>query len=221
MKYVKTLGLVTAAWIALSVTTPSYSQQLAYTSRDVELRAGPAWEYPVVAILLSGVQVSVQGCLSDYQWCDVVAGSYRGWTYAQDIAYPYQGTYVPMLNYGAVIGVGIVAFSVVHYWDQYYRGAPWYSQRQFWIDRPRSTFRPSFVPHQPPPVFGSREIAGPRTPQIRGPEVMQRPSQTQGGSEIMQRPSRTQGSEGGGQRSSHGWGSETGGGGGGGGGRHR
>ena len=215
MKYVKTLSLLTAAWIALSVTSPSYAQQLAYTSKDVELRAGPAWEYPVVAILLRGVPVSVQGCLSDYQWCDVVAGSYRGWTYAQDIAYPYQGTYVPMLNYGAVIGVGIVAFSVVHYWDLHYRSAPWYSQRQFWIDRPRSTFRPTF-PHQAPPILGNREIAGPRSPQVRGPEVSQRPSQTQGGSEIMQRPSHMQGAEGGGQRSSHGWGGSEGGGG-----RHR
>jgi uncharacterized protein YraI len=193
MKYVKTLSFLTAAWIVMSVTSPSYAQQLAYTSKDVELRAGPAWEYPVVAILLRGVPVSVQGCLSDYQWCDVVAGTYRGWTYAQDIAYPYQGTYYPMLNYGAVIGVGVIAFSLGHYWDQHYRAAYWYPQRQSWIDRPRPVYRPTF-PHQAPPFLGTGEIAGQRPPQIKGPEVIQRPPHTRG-SEIMQRPSHTQGSE--------------------------
>ena len=66
----------------------------------------------MVAILPAGMQILVEGCLSDYRWCDVVAGPNRGWVYAGNIVYPYEGADVPVLTYGAVIGLGIITFSV-------------------------------------------------------------------------------------------------------------
>ena len=44
MKYAKALGLLAAALAVMPVT--SYAQQFAYTSKDVNLRAGPARDYP-------------------------------------------------------------------------------------------------------------------------------------------------------------------------------
>lgn len=126
--------------------------QWAYTAKDVNLRAGPARDYPVVARLPGGLSISVAGCLSDYRWCDVVAGPNRGWVYAGNIVHPYQGATVPVLSYGAAIGVGIVAFSVANYWDAYYVGRPWYRQRQVWINRAPPAYRPPPPPaYRPPP----------------------------------------------------------------------
>ena len=153
MKYLKLVAGLTVALAAL----PGVSQaQLAYAAKQVNLRAGPGMEYPVVAILLAGVPVTVQGCVADYRWCDVEAGPSRGWVYGANIVYPYQGSNVPVINYGAMIGIGILAYSVASYWDQHYVGRPWYPQRQRWINRPPPP------PHAPP-------VQRPAQPEHRGP----------------------------------------------------
>ena len=153
MKYMKVVAGLTVALAAL----PGVSQaQLAYAAKQVNLRAGPGMEYPVVAILLAGVPVTVQGCLADYHWCDVEAGPSRGWVYGANIVYPYQGANVPVISYGSVIGIGVLAFSVVNYWDQHYVGRPWYPQRHRWINRPPPP------PHAPP-------VQRPAPPEQRGP----------------------------------------------------
>lgn len=184
MNYLAVLGFLTAALAALPAT--SHAQQLAYTAKEVNLRAGPSRDYPIVAMLPAGVAISVEGCLSDYRWCDVVAGPNRGWVYAGNILYPYQGSTVPVLTYGAIIGIGIIAFSVGDYWDHHYRASPWYPQRQRWIDRPHPAFgpsghrlpprRPGFGPgggHRPPQ--GQRLGRGHRPPQAQGPSGSRHP----------------------------------------------
>lgn len=164
MRSLRVLGILAA----LSAGAPAIAYaQWAYTAKDVHLRAGPAVDYPVVAILPAGVQIIVEGCLSDYRWCDVVAGPNRGWVYAGNIVYSYEGANVPVLTYGAVIGLGIVVFSVGNYWDSYYRGSPWYPQRQLWIHRPRPGFGPDGC-HPPPHAPGIGPGNRPRPPHASG-----------------------------------------------------
>lgn len=78
----------------------AFAQSQAYTSSTVNVRAGPASDYPVVTQLPGGVPVTVMGCVSNYQWCDVAAPNLRGWVYAGRLSYPYQGSNVPVMSYG-------------------------------------------------------------------------------------------------------------------------
>ena len=107
--------LIVMAAVCVGLPTTSNAQQWALTAKSVNLRAGPAKDYPAVAMLPAGTSIAVEACLSDYRWCDVVAGPNRGWVYAANIAYPYQGANVSVLTYGAVIGIGVVAFSAASY----------------------------------------------------------------------------------------------------------
>lgn len=152
----KSLKLVVGLTVALAALPGISQAQLAYAAKQVNLRAGPGMEYPVVAILLAGVPVTVQGCVADYRWCDVEAGPSRGWVYGGNIVYPYQGSNVPVISYGAMIGIGILAYSVTSYWDQHYIGRPWYPQRQRWI-------------HRPPPPPHARPVQRPALPEHRAP----------------------------------------------------
>jgi len=148
---VKSLLALCLLSIAASLALPSEAQtQLAYTARDAHLRAGPAREYPVVAILPAGLAVSVQGCLSDYSWCDVIAGPSRGWVYAGNIDYAYDGMYVPLLTYGPQIGIGVTGFILFDYWSDHYHDRPWYRDRDRW-DRDRRGWnaRPHPEPQRP------------------------------------------------------------------------
>jgi uncharacterized protein YraI len=195
MKFPRVLGVLTALLAGAPAISCAQLMYTAYTARDVNVRAGPAADFPVVRILPAGVAVIVDGCLSNYQWCDVVAGPDQGWVYAGNLVYPYQGQSVPVLNYGAVIGLGIVTFSVGNYWDNHYRGRPWYSQRQEWIDRPRTGYRgesrrpppqaPVARPGNQRPLQGQASGGGQRPLQGQAPGGSRRPPQGQapGGSQ--------------------------------------
>ncbi|MFL9882972.1 SH3 domain-containing protein [Paraburkholderia agricolaris] len=141
-----------AGLLALPAVASAQSQ--AYTNSSVNVRAGPARDYPVVTQLPGGVPVTVMGCISGYQWCDVAAPNLRGWVYAGRLSYPYQGSNVPVTSYGTVIGLPIVTFSIGTYWGNYYRGRPWYNQRSRWANHPPP----------PPPRPGAGRPPGGRPP---------------------------------------------------------
>ena len=139
----------TLQWIgigSLAIVLPvAASAQQAFARGPMDLRAGPAGSYPLVANIAPGQPVQVMGCVNGYAWCDVVLpDGLRGWAYAGSLDYAYQDQRVPLASYGAYIGVPIVAFSLGAYWSNYYRDRPWYNQPSWWGGRP------------PPPVVGWR-----------------------------------------------------------------
>jgi len=159
-------ALATASLITglLLASTDASAQTAAYTSEPVELYAGPAGDYPVVSELGPGVPVTVMGCVSDYSWCDVTVPGLRGWVYAAYLSYPYQGAYVPLAGYGAVIGLPIVAFSIGSYWGSFYRDRPWYGEQGRWAHVPPTG---GGRPPAPPPWHGA---PGAGRPPVNGGE---------------------------------------------------
>ncbi|WP_106409199.1 SH3 domain-containing protein, partial [Teichococcus deserti] len=112
----------------------------------IRLHAGPAAEYPTVAVLERGMTVEVVGCLQGYTWCDILVGPQRGWLRGGFLAmsqYPAQAP-LPLPGIGPSVGLPIVVFSLGHYWDSYYRGQPWYVERDRW----------AYAPPPPPPGPG-------------------------------------------------------------------
>ena len=149
-----------AAASLLALPAVASAQSQAYTNSTVNVRAGPASDYPVVTQLPGGVPVNVMGCISNYQWCDVAGPNLRGWVYAARLSYPYQGSNVPVMSYGTVIGLPIVTFSIGTYWGNYYRGRPWYGQQSRWAHHPPP----------PPPRPGAGRPPGGRPPGGRPPD---------------------------------------------------
>jgi uncharacterized protein YraI len=134
----------------LSLPCVAFSQVQAVTNQPVNLMAGPGDDYPVVTGLAPNQPVEVMGCVSTYEWCDVALDDLRGWIYGGALTYAYEGNYVPLLSYGAVIGLPVVVFSIDSYWDRYYHGRPWYGDRDRW----RHGGPPGYSgghPNEPPP----------------------------------------------------------------------
>jgi len=151
------------------------AQQTAFTNAPVDVFAGPAPDYPVVSQLPQGLQVTVYGCVAGYSWCDIAVPNLRGWIDASTLSYPYQGANVPILTYGAAIGLPVVTFSVDAYWGSYYRGQPWYHDQARWINHapPRPGPGPGYyghpVGHPPPPQpYGGHPPAPQPQPQPYG-----------------------------------------------------
>jgi uncharacterized protein YraI len=163
---IKHLAIASVALSLLASSALVQAQpQAAVTARHTNLRAGPAPDYPVVAVLPAGFAVGVQGCLPDYTWCDVIAGQSRGWMWAGNINYYYQNSYVPLLNYGPAIGIGAISFVLNDYWGSHYRDRPFYRDRGRWEGRHFAQPAPRFVPRGQP---GFVERGGePRSDAIR------------------------------------------------------
>ncbi len=132
----KAIGL--AAAVAGLVAGPAIASALtAVTTEPVTLRAGPAFDFPVVDSIPNDARVNVHGCVRAYRWCDVSWRDARGWVQGDELAYYYQQSYVPIVTYGPRIGLPVIAFSFDSYWDRHYRGRPWYGERTRW----RSSWR--------------------------------------------------------------------------------
>jgi uncharacterized protein YraI len=102
------------------------------TTEPANLRAGPAFDFPVVDSIPDDARVTVHGCVSAYRWCDVSWRDARGWVAGDELAYFYQQRYVPVVEYGPRIGLPVVVFSFDTYWDRHYRGRPFYGERTRW-----------------------------------------------------------------------------------------
>lgn len=154
------VGAVAMTLMATSALVQA-QPQAAVTARTTNLRAGPATDYPVIAVVPAGISLAVQGCLPEYTWCDVIAGPSRGWMSAGNINYYYQNSYVPLSNYGAAIGIGALGFVLGDYWGSHYRDRPFYRDRSRWEGRRFVQPNPRYVAPAPRPGY-----VGPRGDRI-------------------------------------------------------
>lgn len=125
-----------------------------YVTGDVTLRAGPDIDYPAVDMIPAGAPIAIEGCTDGWEWCDVVFDDERGWVAGNFIQDEYGEQPVLVPAYGERLGIPIVSFSIVTYWDHYYVGRPFYHERERWYHRP--------PPHHAPPPPSHRPWSHPR-----------------------------------------------------------
>ena len=172
--------------VAAAMLVPAVAWALpAFTTRSVNLRAGPDASFPLVAWMPAGTPVNVFGCINGWTWCDIQAGFNRGWVFAQFLSMPVQNQPIIIGNAGAWLGVPLIAFSIGPYWDLHYRNRPWWGHRNQWVSRPPPpawgppqgpNWRPPPGPGwRPPPPPPRQPIAQPRPPSISPPTGGGRP----------------------------------------------
>ncbi|MGQ7792609.1 SH3 domain-containing protein [Faunimonas sp. B44] len=148
----------------------------AYTTGNVNMRAGPSTQYPRIATVPQGSRVTVYGCTQGYGWCDSAWAGRRGWISGRYLSFAYQGRRVLVPDYGPRIGLPIIGFSLGTYWGRYYRDYDWYDRwprDRGWRDG-RPVRPPVRVqrPRDERPVAPRRVVPGQVQPPARG---VQRP----------------------------------------------
>ena len=129
-------GLLVLSAMLLSGTSSMAQSANGYTLTNVNQRAGPGTEYPVIVTVPKGAQVSILGCLADYRWCEITYRGGRGWMSAIYLMGYHRDGYYALRDYAPQMGYQTVRFDLPNYWDSNYRSRPFYAERERW-SRPR------------------------------------------------------------------------------------
>jgi uncharacterized protein YraI len=121
-----------AAGATLSPSAAHAQDPNAYLLTNVNLRAGPGTEYPVIITVPNRAQIAILGCLEDYNWCDIAFEDQRGWMRSIYLSYWYNEYYYPLRDYAPQLDLQIVSFDVDAYWGEYYQDRPFYAERTRW-----------------------------------------------------------------------------------------
>jgi uncharacterized protein YraI len=122
-----------SALLLSSIAVPALAQD-ARVVTDLNMRAGPGTQYPVVTTIPGGRAVDIHGCEGSLNWCDVSWRGNRGWVYSDYLNYTHDRRTRPVAEWGTRLDLPIVSFSFGDYADRHYRGMPWYSDRGRWDD---------------------------------------------------------------------------------------
>ena len=113
----KVSKLLAGAALVGTLVVPSIAVAAnAYTTGNVNQRAGPSTNFPRVSTIPAGVAVTIFGCLRDLGWCDTSWRGQRGWVSGRYLEHLYDGRRVVVADYGTRIGVPIVSFNFGSYW---------------------------------------------------------------------------------------------------------
>lgn len=123
-----------AAFCAL-MTVPSIADAAVrgFSTANVNMRSGPSTSYPAVTVIPVGSPVTIHGCMSSVNWCDVAFSGGRGWVSGNYVQASYQQRRVYVgPQYYRPLGIPTVTFEVGNYWDRHYRGRDFYRDRDRW-----------------------------------------------------------------------------------------
>lgn len=133
-------ALTAAAFASGMIAIPNVAAASApaIVTTDLNIRTGPGTGYQAFDVIPSGGRVTVYGCATGYNWCDVGWAGTRGWVSGNYLAYRVDGGYYnrPISSVGVAVGVPVISFSFGDYHDRWYRDRPWYHDRD-WRDERR------------------------------------------------------------------------------------
>ncbi|MDJ0929522.1 SH3 domain-containing protein [Breoghania sp.] len=77
-RYLTTADVAVALNAGAVVATSADAAVVSLATANVNIRAGPSTQYPVIIVLPQGANVVTYGCLAGYTWCDVGFAGRRG-----------------------------------------------------------------------------------------------------------------------------------------------
>jgi uncharacterized protein YraI len=107
MTYRQTLLAGIALSAGLAASGAAYAATSATAVTDLNVRAGPGPEYPVVGLVGAGQQAVVTGCIQGSKWCTIDNG---GWVYSDYLTADVSGSAVILTERPAAVEVPAVTY---------------------------------------------------------------------------------------------------------------
>lgn len=98
----------TAIGALLAFSGAAFAQTSVIATTDLNVRAGPGPQYPVVGVIGASQSTTLNGCLQNSKWCSVATQGGEGWVYSDYLTGDYGGAQVVVTERPANSGVRIV-----------------------------------------------------------------------------------------------------------------
>ncbi|PWK76029.1 DUF1236 domain-containing protein [Aminobacter sp. AP02] len=106
MKNKLLLPAVAGALVAFS--GPSFADVAVQAATDLNVRAGPGPQYPVIGVIGAGQGTTLRGCLEGSKWCSVADSGGDGWVYSDYLVGDFGGQQLTLSARPADSGVMVV-----------------------------------------------------------------------------------------------------------------
>lgn len=126
---------------------------------DLNVRAGPGPQYPVIGVLAAGQSATLSGCIENSKWCTIAEAGGRGWIYSDYVTADFGGDIVVLTRRPADAGIAVVAPPTDDlYADDNYTGAIVASDPMEPIARPPAEIGTYVTTHRVEPVYLDGEV---------------------------------------------------------------
>ncbi|UVC16386.1 DUF1236 domain-containing protein [Mesorhizobium onobrychidis] len=75
---------------------------------DLNIRAGPGPQYPVIGVLAAGQSATLDGCIQNSKWCTIAEANGQGWIYSDYVTADFGGNEVVLTRRPAAADIAIV-----------------------------------------------------------------------------------------------------------------
>ncbi|MER8818793.1 DUF1236 domain-containing protein [Mesorhizobium sp. M0991] len=100
------LPVVAGALIAMSGSALADTAVSAIT--DLNVRAGPGPQYPVIGVLAAGQSATLDGCIANSKWCTIAEANGQGWVYSDYVTADFGGSRVVLTQRPASADIAVV-----------------------------------------------------------------------------------------------------------------
>lgn len=105
--HIKLITTVAAAAL-FALGGAAFAQSAVVATTDLNVRAGPGPQHPVVGVVGAGQSATLDGCVQGSKWCVIAFNGGEGWVYSDYITGDFGGTQVVLTERPADSGVVIV-----------------------------------------------------------------------------------------------------------------
>lgn len=92
----------------LAFSGPSFADVAVQAATDLNVRAGPGPQYPVIGVIGAGQATTLRGCLESSKWCSVADSGGDGWVYSDYLVGDFGGQQIVLSARPADSGVIVV-----------------------------------------------------------------------------------------------------------------
>ncbi|UVK39701.1 DUF1236 domain-containing protein [Mesorhizobium sp. AR10] len=126
---------------------------------DLNVRAGPGPQYPVIGVLTAGQSATLNGCIENSKWCTIAEANGQGWVYSDYVTADFGGSQVVLTRRPADAGITVVtAPEDGNDYPDTYTGAIIAADPMDPIDRPPAEVRTYVDTNRLEPVYLDGEV---------------------------------------------------------------
>ncbi|TJV06718.1 MAG: DUF1236 domain-containing protein [Mesorhizobium sp.] len=126
---------------------------------DLNVRAGPGPQYPVIGVLAAGQSATLNGCIENSKWCTIAEAGGQGWVYSDYVTADFGGSRVVLTQrpHGSSVAVVSPPEDIGDYSTDY-TGAIVAGEPVDAIPRPPAEVRTYVATHRLDPVYLDGEV---------------------------------------------------------------